>query len=262
MLPGTDGKFIIFRFTPRAAPAPSIPNHPHPTLICRTNTIAEPVTLRQRQIPKAPRSHPVFRSQISCPQHVPIWPRVHRLSSEMLEINSGSPLWSTRSEQNISAGSGDWRSSGHLTPAYKSNPIALRPGDVAASLRPPDLIPGEKSDGQRCGMSSPLSSAQSRGSPPFPPPQSPVQLLDLVTGSLWGPDAGWSQRKGSPGRGSAPQEDSWPAGQWQFRRVNRPLRECLFFGGGGHEAGPQPRGKSLEFKERGAGSGNRTSRIH
>lgn len=55
--------------------------------------------------------------------------------------------------------------------------------------------------------------------------------------------------------GRDPQEDSWPAGQWQFRKVNRPQRECcLFFGGGGHEDGPQPWGKSPELEKRGRGA--------
>ena len=73
---------------------------------------------------------------------------------------------------------------------------------------------------------------------------------------------GWSKGQGSPGRGRAPQEDSWPAGQWQFRKVTGPRRGCcLFFGGGGHEAGPQPKGKSPELEKRGGGRGGAGHRV-
>lgn len=73
---------------------------------------------------------------------------------------------------------------------------------------------------------------------------------------------GWSKGQGSPGRGEAPQQDSWPAGQWQFRKVTRPQRGCcLFFGGGGHEAGPQPKGKSPELEKRGGGRGGAGHRV-
>lgn len=92
---------------------------------------------------------------------------------------------------------------------------------------------------------------QAQVSPPLSSPQCRVQLLSLATGRPWGPAVGWSQGQGSSGRGNDVQEDSWPAGQWQFRKVNRPQRECcLFFGGGGHEAGPQPRGKSPQLEKR------------
>lgn len=98
---------------------------------------------------------------------------------------------------------------------------------------------------------------------PLPSPESSCKSWPLgVCGApLWGGRRG----KVLQGGGSALQEDSWRSGQWQFRKVNRPQRECcLFFGGGGHEAGPQPRGKSPELEKRGWGEagGNRTSLIH
>lgn len=138
---------------------------------------------------------------------------------------------------------------------------------------PQDLIPEGKSARERpgSGVARPARSLRPRFKTPlpFPPLQSRVQLQGLATGSLWGPAAGWSQGQGSPGRGSALQEDSWPSGQWQFRKVNRPPQECcLFFGGGGHEAGPQPRGGRAQSSRKGRGSGggkaggNRTFLIH
>lgn len=125
---------------------------------------------------------------------------------------------------------------------------------------PQDLSPEGKSAGERPGSSvaCPARSLRPRlkTSLPYPPPPSRVQQQGLATGCLCGPAVGWSQGQGSPGRGSALQEDSWPSGQWQFRKVNRPQRECcLFFGGGGHEAGPQPRGKSPELEKRGVRGG-------
>lgn len=52
---------------------------------------------------------------------------------------------------------------------------------------------------QRCGMSSPLSSAQPQDLPSLPllSPES----SSWATGSPWGPVAGWSQGHGSPGAG-------------------------------------------------------------
>lgn len=63
--------------------------------------------------------------------------------------------------------------------------------------------------------------------------------------------------------GCAPEKGSGPAGQWQFRKVNRPQPGCcLFFGGGGHEAGPQPSGgKSPEREERGGGAAGTGHRL-
>lgn len=52
-------------------------------------------------------------------------------------------------------------------------------------------------------------------------------------------------------------ERSRTAGQWQFRKVNRPPRVFdffFFFGrGDGHKAGLQPREESLEFQDGGRG---------
>lgn len=105
-------------------------------------------------------------------------------------------------------------------------------------------------------MSSPRSSAPAQDFPPQPR----VQTL----GSARPLEAGGVPLRGGPrGPGRAPQEDSRPAGQGQLRKVNRPQRGCcLLFGGGGHEAGPQPGGEEPGAGEKGWGrGGNRTSRL-
>lgn len=90
--------------------------------------------------------------------------------------------------------------------------------------------------------------------PPLSSPKSRVQLLGLATGSPWGPAAGWSQGQGSLRAGERSAGGLLARRTMQFPKVSRPQRECcLFFGGGGHEDGPQPRGKSPELEKKGAG---------
>lgn len=190
----------------------------------------------------------------------------------MLVIKSGPLLWSIRAEQNHIRRS--WRLAGVLDTLpqpmndipWPSSPKTLR-RPLALGLDSRGEI-SPKETGQRCGMSSPFSSAQAQDFPPLLLPQSRVQLLRLATGSPWGPVAGWSQGHGFRGGGgsaeSAPQEDSPPAGQWQFRKVNRPQREgCLFFGGVVTRQGRNLGGRAQNSRKGVGGlSGNPASLIH
>jgi hypothetical protein len=108
-------------------------------------------------------------------------------------------------------------------------------------------------------MSNPLPSAQDQGSPPLSPPSPAAGLGQWKpVGPCCGVVAG--ERISRAGERSV--------GGLLARRTmavsegDSSFSECLFFGGGGHEDGPQHRGKSLEFEQRGwgaVGTGHRVS---
>lgn len=244
-MPGIERRSSFLRVTPRAAPAPRSPQPLHPHPICSCNTVAE--SRAEPEPPKHPSTHPV-----------PSWTGAQTVICELLEIKSGPPLGRTGAEQN------QLRRSRGLSGVPDTLPRPISGIPLPAGPEPSrcpgaprldfrgDISPREA--GQRFGMFSPLSSARAQDFPPLSSPKSRVQLLGLATGSPWGPAAGWSQGQGSLRAGERSAGGLLARRTMQFPKVSRPQRECcLFFGGGGHEDGPQPRRKSPELEKKGAG---------